>query len=384
MKKDSASSTYPLAQANETSPDPNVPGVPQSAASSRSAKLPPIGPAWFPAAMGTGILANLLQSHAGNLPGAGTAAVVVLVLAWCVFAALVLGYLARIAISRDALMTTIRDSTQTPMWGTVSMGILSVGSATAIVISAHWPHLAEIAWQLDAAMWIVGTTIGTLASLGFAIWLIGADLGSPTIVWGLAVVGPMVSATTGAVLVEHVSVTFQFWLLAAASACFFMSLFLGVSVFATAYHHHWRVEPLPLAASASAWIPLGIVGQSTAAAQAIAHQSQQMLLPEFAGSAQAVANAYGWAMFVIGIPLVAWALVMTVRGFLRRMTFAPGWWALTFPIGTLALGATLLAQGAGVEIMTWIGAAGTLVLVGTVSLCAVASVVNIRRRGMVW
>ncbi|QTG75879.1 TDT family transporter [Trueperella pecoris] len=346
--------------------------------------LPPIGPAWFPAAMGTGILATLLQTHADNLPGAGMAAVGVLALAWIVLATLAVGYLVRIARSRSALTITIRDSTQTPMWGTVSMGILSVGSATATVIPAHWPRLTDLAWEIDSFTWVLGTLIGIVAAIGFAIWLVGTDLGSPTTVWGLAVVGPMVAATTGAGLVAHVSPTFQFWLLAVSAACFFLALFLGVAVFATAYHHHWRVETLPLAASASAWIPLGMVGQSTAAAQSIATQAQHMLMPQFSGSAQAVANAYGWTMFVVGFPLVAWAVFMTVRGFMRRMPFAPGWWALTFPIGTLALGATLLAKGTGLSVLTGVGAFGTLVLLGTVTLCYVASGLNISRRGMVW
>ncbi|MDP9801179.1 tellurite resistance protein TehA-like permease [Arcanobacterium wilhelmae] len=389
VSNESAKSSYPLAQPGTDPADPNAPetnkkGAPASEKNPNSDKLPPIGPAWFPAAMGTAILANLLQAHTGNLPGAGQASVAVLVLAWGVLAALVIGYIVRIAISRDALTTTIRDATQTPMWGTVSMGILSVGSATAAVVPAHWPQYADAAWQLDAVTWIIGTAIGLAAAIGFAIWLIGTDLGSPTTVWGLAVVGPMVAATTGAGLVSHVSDTFQFWLLVISGACFFMAFFLGIAVFATAYHHHWRVEPLPLAASASAWIPLGMVGQSTAAAQSIAAQAREMLLPQFAASAQSVANTYGWFMVVVGIPLCAWALVVTVRGFIRRMPFAPGWWALTFPIGTLALGATLLAKGTDVGALTAVGAFGTLVLVGTVTLCLVASAVNIRRRGMAW
>ncbi|MEW6903517.1 TDT family transporter [Trueperella pyogenes] len=360
--------------------------TPSSPAVARPAltKLAPIGPAWFPAAMGTGILANLLYTHAERLPGAEAASVVVLALAWAILMALVVGYVIRVALSRDALTITLRDSTQTPMWGTVSMGILSVGSATATIVPAHWPQLGSLAWRIDSYMWILGTFIGIVAAIGFAIRLIGTDLGSPTTVWGLAVVGPMVAATTGAGLVSHVPPTFQFFLLTISAACFFLSLFLGIAVFANAYHHHWRVAPVPLAASASAWIPLGMVGQSTAAAQSIAAQARRMLAPEFSVSAQGVANAYGWFMFVIGVPLVAWALVLTVRGFLGRMPFTPGWWALTFPIGTLALGATLLSHGTHIGAFMIIGACGTLVLLGTVTLCLIASALGIARRGLAW
>ncbi|MDY5404509.1 MAG: TDT family transporter [Trueperella sp.] len=347
-------------------------------------KLPAIGPAWFPATMGTGILANLLQTHAERLPGASCAAVIVLAIAWALLITLIVGYIVRISLSRDAFSITLRDSTQTPMWGTVSMGILSVGSATTTIVPAHWPRLTDAAWRVDTVTWLVGTAIGIITALGFAMRLVGRDLGAPTTVWGLAVVGPMVTATTGSGLVPHVSEVFQFWLLTVSAASFFLSLFLGVAVFASAYHHHWRVEPLPLAASASAWIPLGMVGQSTAAAQAIAAQAKYMLLPDYADSAQGVANAYGWFMLVAGIPLVGWATAMTLRGFIGRMPFAPGWWALTFPIGTLALGATLLANGTGIGALLGLGAFGTLVLVGTVTLCLVASILSIARRGLAW
>ena len=66
------------------------------------------------------------------------------------------------------------------------------------------------------------------------------------------------------------------------------------------------------------------------------------------------------------------------------MPFAPGWWALTFPIGTLALGATLLSRGTGIGALMWLGTFGTLVLVGTVTLCLFASSFSIARRGMAW
>ena len=117
-------------------------------------------------------------------------------------------------------------------------------------------------------------------------------MGAPTTTWGLPIVPPMVSATTGSALVPHLATREgQLLLVITTVACFFLALVLGLVVFAVAYRHHWRVAPLPLAASTSAWIPLGVVGQSTAAAQAIAVQAQRFVLPEDTGTLVHVANA---------------------------------------------------------------------------------------------
>lgn len=345
--------------------------------------LPPLGPAWYPAAMGTGILGTLLQTYAGRLPWGHAAAGGALVLSWTVLVLLTGGFLIRIARDRDAFTATVRDVDKIPMWGTVSMGILAVGSSTATVVPAWWPALTRLAWTVDGLLWAVGTLIGILATLGFATRLVGGDCGTPTTVWGLAVVGPMVSATTGAALVPHLSGAGQVWLLSASVACFFLSLSVGSIVFAVAYHHHWRVTPIALAASPSAWIPLGMVGQSTAAAQSIAAQTQPLLSGPDAGQVlQQAANLHGYLMLGIGLPLVAWAVVVTVRGFVGRMPFSPGWWALTFPIGTLSLGAFLLGRGTGLAILVSVGEVATLVLCGTVTLCLVASLRGIAQRGL--
>lgn len=93
------------------------------------------------------------------------------------------------------------------------MGILSVGSVTLTIASEQYPHYANLALQLDVALWIIGTIIGIITALAFAVLLVGRDVGAPSTVWGLAVVGPMVSATVGGgiaakLLEPHTQATF--------------------------------------------------------------------------------------------------------------------------------------------------------------------------------
>lgn len=338
------------------------------------AHVPPAGPAWFGAVMGTAILSTLTQTMHASIPFGHELSLLMLVLSWVFLLSLTVLFIARIIKSPAVLADSISNSASAAMWGMVSMGILSVGAATATVIPATWPALSHIVWTMDAAMWSLGTLIGIITALGFGAHLIGRNIGSPTTVWGLAVVGPMVSATTGASLVPHIpSTEGRLWMLVALAACFFLSLFLGAMIFAVAYNHHWRISAVPLAATASVWIPLGVVGQSTAAAQAMGRQAMQLATPEVGLAVQHLANFYGYCMLTLGVPLIAWAAKMTVRGFANRMPFAPGWWALTFPIGTLSLGAHLLGELSGVGFLTIAGTLTCGVLLCTWLTCAIAS-----------
>jgi tellurite resistance protein TehA-like permease len=289
-------------------------------------------------------------------------------------AGLTVGFAARVVRCPGAFTTSVRVG-QLPLWGMVSMGLLSVGAATAAVLPPWFPALTGPAVLVDGLLWTLGTLIGVATAIGFTVLLLRSDAGSPTTVWGLAVVPPMVSATVGAGLVPHLSSpSLQSALLIVTAACFILSLGLGGAIFAVAYHHHWRVAGLAVGASTTAWIPLGVVGQSTAAAQAMAGQAGRLLPASLAGVVQDIANDYGVVMLGLGVPLAGWAVAMTVRGFRNRMPFVPGWWSLTFPIGTLALGSHLLGVGSGMTGFLVAGVLCWLVLCGTWTLCAVASV----------
>ena len=341
--------------------------------------LPPVGPAWYGAVMGTAILATLTQTL---LPGLWLARAL-LVFGWLLLVGLTAGFASR-AVHHPGTLTASLGVQALPLWGMVSMGLLAVGSATATVLPSWMPALTDAAVVLDGIVWVLGTALGLATAIGFTVLLVQSDAGAPTTVWGLAVVPPMVAATVGAGLVPHLPTpALQVSLLLVTAACFVLSLTLGAVIFTVAYHHHWRVAGLAVAASTTAWIPLGVVGQSTAAAQAIAGSAGPLLPATLATAVQNVANHYGVLMLGLGVPLAAWAVAMTVRGFRRRMPFVPGWWSLTFPIGTLALGAHLLGVGSGMTVFLAVGLACWSALCGTWVLCALATAraVVTRHRG---
>ena len=342
--------------------------------------LPLAGPAWFASVMGTGILATLLGREASSRPVLLVPASILLALGAVLLVGLSAGFVARVVRDRAAFTQTLRDPAILPTWGTVAMGILSVGSAAVTVLpllGARTGTGGPAGWvvAVDAGCWVVGTALGVVTAFGFVRVALTRDLGRPLPAWGLPLVPPMVSATTGAALVPQLHTAgARVALLVATVACFLLALVLGGVVFVLAYLHHWRVTPLPLAASVSAWIPLGMVGQSMAAAQVIATQSSPLLAPSSARWTASLADAYGYVMLAVSVPVIAHAVSMTVRGFRARMPFTPGWWALTFPVGTLALGTRLLGESTGHELIGWVGVGALVVLSGTWLLCAAASV----------
>lgn len=323
--------------------------------------------------MGTGILGTLTQLHMGaSAPGAVLARFF-LVAGWVLMVSFAAVFIGRVARSPEVWRASV-SGVGSSAWGMVAMGILSVGSATGTVLPTWSPALAGTAWTADRTLWVLGTIIGFLSTFGFAVGLLRHRPAGPRPAWGLAIVPPMVSATSGAPFVAQASSPLvAMGLLTFLVACFVCSLTLGIVIFSAAYHHHLRIDPIPIPLSISSWIPLGVVGQSTAAAQAIATQGVRFLAPEFAPSAHAIANAYGYVMLSVAVPLVALAISVTVHGIRNGMPFSPGWWALTFPIGTLSLGAFNLSKGsrlggyATASTVTWI------VLLGTWTLCVTAS-----------
>ena len=312
--------------------------------------------------MGTGGLSSLLQIHSSTVPGFGVLAVVMLILGWVLLLGLGAGFARSVARDPDGWTESVRDASMLPLWGMVSMGLLAVGSATYVVVDAHLPALSTVAFGIDAALWGAGTVLGVATAVGFTAWLTRARPEHPLPTWALPMVPLMVSSTAGGLLARQIeSPTARALLVAVCVLGFVTALALGGTVIVRAYHHAWFRSPVPAALSTTTWIPLGIVGQSAAAAQVLAGPA---LLT--------AARVYAAVVLVAGAGLGAFAVVSTIRGFVARMPFNPGWWAMTYPLGTCALGAHHLGWEAA-SLLT------VVVLCGVWALCAVASGRAIRR-----
>lgn len=306
-------------------------------------QVPPLGPGWAGALMGVSISTSLvhihLTPHIGRVPE-----IALLMIATMLALSLAAGW----AWYRNPGFYV----SDMPAWGMVSMGMMALGSAWSSVLSA---------WAVHAALWAVGGALGVVTCVRFAWFLIrGLELPAPAFTWGLPLVAPMVTATASAQLALHLgdsggaSTTLAEWIHAWGVANFALTWLTAVPTFLVVYA---RTFPhVPASFAATAWIPLGMMGQSTAAAQLLAAVDGK--------NWQHAAVVYGCLMLALGVPLTAYALFTHWKAaFAGSMSYNPTWWGSTFPVGTLCFGSHTLALH-GPEGLGWMDAvsAGLLAL----------------------
>ena len=138
---------------------------------------------------------------------------------------------------------------------------------------------------------------------------------------------------------------------------FIMSISTAVPIFIRVYWAAWHGKVnLTGANSATAWVPLGVVGQSTTA--------MQILYP---GSFSVY---YGLTAMVIAIPLALYAMVTFYPNVARWVDYSPAWWACTFPPGTVSMGGHQVALVNGSELLDVIALSIPVLLVAHWSACS--------------
>ncbi|AZA08335.1 tellurite resistance protein [Corynebacterium pseudopelargi] len=251
-------------------------------------KLRTLGPAWSGALMGTSISATL-----SNIFG----------LSWLSYVLLIAASILLLLVSRKERLSTAT----MPAWGMYSMGVLALGTAYSTILGLWWVH---------AAAWFIGGVLSVITCLWYTVALLRGKAGPAAFTWGLPLVAPMVTATSSAQLGAHLQSPL---IMHIGMAMFFLAWCTGVPTFVVAYLR----AKVPLALRTTTWIPLGIVGQSTAAAHLLWG-----------------AHLYGVIMLSIGVPLVGYALYRHWSA-VGSMPYNPSWFASTFPVGTVCLGAHL-------------------------------------------
>ena len=290
-------------------------------------KLPPAGPAWGGSLMGTSIVARLLVEE--DMP---ITAGVFTALATAVLVVLVVGF----ARHRHPSF----ERTNMAEWSMFFIGILALGAAFSGLTDATIFRLI--------AFWIAAPA----TVLTWALQLTHFK-GDPKFTWGLPLVGPMISASLAGFLAQDYG---QFYHVA-GTVLFLMSLFTAVPVFAYVYWATWRGKvDLAGANSATAWVPLGVVGQSTTALQVL-----------YPGT---FSIAYGYVALVIAIPLAIFAMFTFYPNVARWVEYAPSWWACTFPPGTISMGGHQVAEVNGSHWLDVVALSIPVLLVAHWALCS--------------
>lgn len=305
-------------------------------------------PAWFASVMGTGVVAVALKLLPVRLPGAEGIAIGF----WMAAAVLLVGLTAAVLLTRaTACRAIVADAALAPTLGVPAMGAMTVGAATAAV---GRPVLGGFAIGLAMALWAIGTVGGVVVAVVVSRALVVAHrvrLEDVSGTWLLAVVPPVVSASTGAGLVAHVPAgEARLDLLIVLYALFGLGLLASLPTIALLWARLVLHGPGPAERAPALWVVLGPLGQSITAAALLGAASEDVLPAPTAAALQALGLAYGLVVAGFAALWLALAVALTRHHATREgVPFSAAWWSFVFPVGTLVTGTSELAARTGSE-----------------------------------
>jgi tellurite resistance protein TehA-like permease len=181
----------------------------------------------------------------------------------------------------------------------------------------------------------------------------------------MPVVPPMVSASTGALLIPYAPPgQARLALLLSCYAMFGLSLLASIVVITLIWYRlavYKTGEPMMVP---TLWIVLGPLGQSIAAANLLGGVAHEALPAPYSTALQAFGVVYGVPVWGFAVLWGALAVAITIRTAREGLPFSLTWWSFTFPVGTWVLGTSELALHTGSDLFH---VAAALVYVGLVA-----------------
>jgi C4-dicarboxylate transporter/malic acid transport protein len=306
-------------------------------------------PNWFASIMGTGIVAVAAASLPLQFPGLRTGATVV----WAVAAVLLVALTIATAVHWTRYRATASrhhlDPVMAHFYGAPPMAFLTVGAGT-LLLGRDWigpPAAVTVDWVL----WTIGTVTG-LASAVLVPYLAftrhenrsDAAFGG----WLMPIVPPMVSASTGALLLPYAPAgQARETLLWACFGFFGLSLVASLVVITLIWNRLVQHRTGAARMVPTLWIVLGPIGQSITAVNLIAGNAPTAVGASTAHALMVLALVYGFAMLGFALMWTVTALAVTVHTAREHLPFSLTWWSFTFPVGTCVTGLNGLALHSG-------------------------------------
>ncbi|WP_266703579.1 TDT family transporter [Streptomyces sp. NBC_01571] len=311
---------------------------------------PLFGPSWFAAVMGTGIVANAVVTLPRSLPGLRTAATVVWSGAGLLLVVLAVGYL-----RQRALRVHAADPTQAQFFGAPAVAFLTVGAGA---LQLGRPVIGErAALDVDLTLWSLGTALGLATAATVPYLMVTRHRFAPDAAFGgwlMPVVPPLVSATTGALLVPHMPAGQpRLALVLGCYAMFGLGLLAALLVLAMVYSRLVHHDAPTGAMVPTVWIGLGALGQIVTGLGALATAAPAALPVPYVHGTAVLALLGGVGVWGFAMLWLALATALTVREFRAGLSFAPTWWSFIFPLGACVTGTSALAARTGSQVFVW-------------------------------
>lgn len=312
-----------------------------------------ITPNWFAAVMGTGIVAVAAASLPEQFPGLRPAATVV----WALAAALLVAVIAATVEHWRRYPQTARGHARDPImvmfYGAPPMALLTVGAG--LLLLGRQVVGLRLAVDADWALWLAGTALGlvTAAAVPYLMFTRhrvqpGAAFGG----WLMPVVPPLVSASTGALLLPHLAdAQARLALLLACYAMFGLSVLASLIVITLIWGRLASHGVGPARLVPTLWLILGPLGQSVTAANLLGLVARDALPAPYATALRMFGVLYGVPVWGFAVLWTAIAAAITLRTARRHLPFSLTWWSFTFPVGTCVTATTTLAAQTGSAVL---------------------------------
>ncbi|RDI49780.1 TDT family transporter [Nocardia mexicana] len=332
-----------------------------------------LGPNWFAAVMGTGIVANAAAGLPLQFPGLRDAAIVV----WALAAALLVVLTGAFVLHWRRYPALARGHQDHPVMahflGAPPMALLTVGAGTLLLGSDVIGTTAAVA--VDWVLWSLGTVLGLLTAAVVPYRMFTRHRIDPDAAFGgwlMPVVPPMVSAAMGALLVPHTPAgQWRLTLILLCLAMFGLSLIAALVTITMIWSRLVHFGTPPSGMVPTLWIVLGPLGQSITAAGLLADAGPMALPPLESQGLVVFSVIYGVVTWGFAMLWVALALAVTVRTLRAgELRFNLTWWGFTFPLGTCVTGSTALYHHTGAVLFAVTAVGLYLLLVGTWAVVA--------------
>ena len=323
-----------------------------------SERVAHVGPNWFSAVMGTGIVANAAATLPVHVPGLLVAARAVWVLDALLLLVVGAATLAHWRLHPRTARGHLDDPVLGHFYGAPAMALMTVGAGALLVGTPLVGTSAAV--DLDVALWAAGTALGLWTAVALPV----RTFTRPDVVpdaafggWLMPVVPPMVSAATGPLLVPHVPPGWGRAVQLLCTAMFGLALLASLVVITLVWsrlaHHGLGAA----AAVPTVWIVLGPLGQSVTASHTLGGTAASTLSPAYARGFEVLGVVYGLPVWGFAMLWLAIAVSLTVHVLRRGLPFSLTWWSFTFPLGTVVTGTSALATATGAPFLAVVAVA---------------------------
>jgi len=303
-----------------------------------------LGPNWYAAIMGTGIVAIAGATLPLHIQGLRVFATGVWVLAAAALIALAAAWAAHWTRHSRRARGHAADPVMAQFWGAPAMALMTVGTGTLLLGPGL---LGAAAVDADWVLWGAGTALGLVTTCWIPYLMMTRHNIAPDAAFGgwlMPLVPPMVSAATGALLIPYTPAgQAKLTLLLACYAMFGISLLASLIITTQIWSRLVHHKTGPAVMIPTLWIVLGPLGQSVTAAGNLGVQAAHVLPAPYAAGAAVFALLYGVPVWGFAMMWLVLAAAITIRTARRHLPFALTWWSFTFPVGTCVTATIALA-----------------------------------------